>query len=307
MTDEPESWRTEIEEVLKEIASDPKARLLRIPPVKNLLALANQGPVSVHAPSLTTAERYLLATHRQELAFLLRERCVMELHADPRTNARHHTSLTADRDYEIPTERDWSRRATEALSSDLEGPSFRDALDALSACVGTRPGGGASVAQLASSSIRVAPSYEAQMYIAEDLLDRGRIEESRGLYEEVLASTGSELLQVFCWENIGVGCLQSNRRNEAVIAYRTACELGSRQVSPPLPWFAAALAAGDEKEATEAARFIDQIVPSGHPLVSMTVHALSEIVCARDKKRVARMDFEGIGEEAARILHVFQS
>jgi hypothetical protein len=296
MSDAPEGWRREVEDVLAEIVADPESRLLRVPQADNLLGLADELPLSVQAPSLTKAERYLLQTHRQELAFLLRERCVMDLCSDP-TDWRWPTRMTVDRDLPVASTNDWERRARVARATLVDEPRSRDAMALLDECARSERPKRINVTGLALASHRVAPSAEAQIYVAADQINDGRWDSARHLLHGILEKVRSERMRAYCWENVGLSLFLERRYPEAADAYRRATLADDALVAPPLNWFACALVVRDRGQAAEAARFAEMSVPSTHQAVDDTIAA-----CRACAPSVDRVVMEPTGETTRRII-----
>ena len=307
MSDTSHTWRDEIEHILAEIAADPKAKLLRVPTVDDALSLANQAPVGVMAPSLTKAERHLLSTHREELAFLLRERCVMDFYGRPDASRSWHRSVTKDRDVEVPREADWSARADRVLRFD-DGRHEQEANDVIGACLAGRSA--LRFDQLANVSLRIAPSESARVYSALHQLDLGRFDESRSILDEVRSETRSATMASMCWENIGFSFLREVRSVESVLAYRSAALASSERVAPALFWLSTAIATGDAGSATAAAGVVDDRVPDGHSAVRWTeaeVHRYVESGASRGQRKSILGQLESCGPVATRVLNAFQA
>jgi hypothetical protein len=304
MNDVPENRRREIEEILKEIAADPNAKLLRIPPIESLLALACQPKVGVHAASLTSAERYLLATYREELAFLLRERCVIEFYAEPDAHTKWHRSLTVDRDYEVPEVGDWRRRARATVAKARGEEVLGEGADALERCVELTPGAGSEIAQIAASSLRLVPADQAKVYLALCSMNEGRHEDGRRACIRVLEQRPSAAMAASCWENVGYSLGHEARYHEAAHAYRSATEQVGIRPSLVVFWFANALAAGDERGLREAASALDGLSPSSITCWDIVEMQAARFVAARGG---VDADLSNTGPAARRILDAFRS
>ena len=308
MSQVPEYQRREIEQILKELAADPKATLFRIPPIENLLALVKQPKVGVHAPSLTSLERHLLLAHREELAYLLRERCVAALFSGSYAKRGWHKSLAVHRDLDVSDSADWRRRTGQALTSTCTDGRAARAQSVLAECVATGADASGSVARLAAASLRVAPSDEGHIYAAMQCLNDGSLKESRRIHREVLASAGSELIASICWENIGLAYFRAGRYQDAVAAYRSSSASCSERVAPVVFRFSSAVAAGDEHEASEAARIVELAVPVGHSLVGWTEEAVRGMAGTNEDTRhcaEAMRARDDVGEITRRLLNAF--
>jgi hypothetical protein len=308
MNDAPETWRETIERIIAEIAADPKSHLLRVPSIDSVLSLARQSAVSALAPNLTKAERYLLATHREELAFLLRERCVMMLFSDTPERSKWHRSTTIDRDLSLPDDADWRRRTGQVLECELDSQRTAEERDLLGECVASNAPASNMAIRLAAASQRIVPTETASIYTAMQLLNDGRLEESRALHGEVLVSSTSACHVSMCWENIGFAYYANGRYSDAASAYRTSSAKCSNRVSPGVFWFTSAVSAGDASEASTAARFVEESVPRGHSIVAYaerTVRALASGDGALRRNAEQTASLSGTGENTRRLLDAF--
>ena len=275
MSDTPETWRQAIEQILAEIAADPKSRLLRTPSVESALSLVDQGAVGVMAPSLTKAERYLLETHREELAFLLRERCVLRFFGDPVGCLRFHRSLTVRQELILPSASDWRRRAVRASGTDLDDVRSQHAVDVLTRCVEVAPGVSSGVDELAASSLKLVGSESAQFYLAANRQGGTGDTEAREMYTDLLHSTRSELVKSLCWEGIGFAYYAAGRYHDAASAYQSSAESHQGRVSPVLFWLTSA-AAADDRSLEAAVDCVEASVPPGHFMVDWLENVLRQ-------------------------------
>jgi hypothetical protein len=282
MTDTPDTWRQEVEQILAEIAEDPKARLLRVPSVDRALSLARQEPVGTLAPGLTKAERYLLATHREELAFLLRERCFIAFHADPRASSKWHRYLDFE-SVEVPDESDWRHRAREATDCDLADPTCESCIATLrSASVDA--GVAVRVDALAAASLRIATSDAARTYLALQLVESNRHEEARSICHDLRTSTKCSLVESVCWENIAWSFQVEGLRRDAATAYRSSSDASTERIMPRLFWFTSAVLAGERHEALLAGRAVEDSTPQNHDAVGWAENAARVFARSRSSK-----------------------
>jgi hypothetical protein len=92
----------EFEEVLREVAADPDSSLLRVPRPKRIRSLFDRGSaVGALEPGLTRAEQHLLQVHRNELAWLLRQACLVKLVEGPKSRLYVSRYITAERQVEL--------------------------------------------------------------------------------------------------------------------------------------------------------------------------------------------------------------
>ena len=88
----------EVEHLLAEIAADPNSSLLRIPRAKVLPELFRPpDPIRQSAHFMTSAERHLLAVHREEVAHWLRVGLVFARTQGKRLGKTYFTDSDVDR------------------------------------------------------------------------------------------------------------------------------------------------------------------------------------------------------------------
>ena len=258
----PPAQRDEIEAILREINADPKAKLLRVPSADNLLALADQPQVGVYAPSLTAAERHLLQTHREELAYLLRERCYMEFYAQPDADVKWFRSQSSAQDAPVDRHGDWRERVVSSLDFDDERAS--DAVRVLSEVVDSRPTGSRGVLKsLAGAAVRVAPSNRSRLYLANEAIDRGDLCAATQVCEFVIANESSRSLLSYAWHAQGLIHQMEDRREDAVASMECASLLTERPRTA-VAWLVSATLAGNERAQACAAARMRSLSGVGH-------------------------------------------
>ncbi len=246
-----------IASLLDEALRDPRASLFRRERASEALSDGRRSdPWSARSASATLVERHLLAVHREEVGYLLRDAFCRAFTHD-RANDRAYT-----RRFETLAEERW-RQAAEAEVERAPGPQdpAHRALLALARSGGADPLGGLSAAELATITLRFDPNDQARIYCAAELQSRGQHDSAAALLERVLAGHPTRVNAWCAWRNLGYNELALGRREHALEHYHTAAGIGETQ---PDLWgwtFALALGLGDAERARQAARYLDLLEP----------------------------------------------
>jgi len=255
----------ELRGLLHEVASAPAAEVLRGggPPVlAGLDELCGGGRARTF--DLSLAERELLRTYRDEIAWLLRQTWLREVYGDPAR--RLSRSLRVDRELELPTGEAWRRRRDRALDDCPPRAGVEDALDLLGRWMLGGPGR-PDTYRLVLASNRIAPSDAARIHLAHDLAHRGETASGLRLLRSVLALPLDALLASIAWENLGWVHAQRGELREAMVAYRESALAAEDRPVPLTHWLLGAAGLGDRRESLEAARRLDALVPGDHGAV----------------------------------------
>ena len=252
----------ELEELVRELARDPRSSLLRVqrpPLVRGVLERGSQPTTG-----LSAAEKELAGVHRTELAALLREACVMRLVEPPEADCVVGREVDVSRRVEVPRVADWRGRARHALDALDEGLPGADLIDLCVKENGERP----SAAQLAAASLRLAPHDSARIYVGVDLVMRDEPRTAIRVLENVLAGAPSPLHASNAWENIGWALLETDRPAEALDAYRRAACAGAPRSTPLMNAFHVAVLLGETDEALRLGAELDELITAEHPSVA---------------------------------------
>jgi hypothetical protein len=282
---EPILFDARIEELLREVAADPKSRLLRVPRPAQLGAVLGRRPsVGVATAGLGAAERELVALHRGELAYLLRKLAVVRLFESPaaatsrvRTYFSGGPRLATDRGEWV----DATRTKLEGLSDDGPVDPGRELLER---CVRAPESmNSLDVTAIAAAANMLDPTDQARIYAANW---RGNELQRRGEAFEVLVSViegpGSPENTSIAAANIGRLESMFGDSRSACRWYRRSTESSFSTTTAALSWLTTALDCGDVVEAQAASERID------HPLNGHD-SAIQEFVALLKAQRSARV------------------
>jgi tetratricopeptide (TPR) repeat protein len=258
----------ELDALLREVAADSNAGLLLIEPrLAVRAALEDDAHVHRFATGLTSAERELVTVHREELAHLLRQACVMRLFAHPKAKTYTIRQITRELRHEPLELADFRARAERELALARNAPLERDLLRVVEDCVTGTLDGTASIAQLAAASMRLHPSAQARIYVGQELALEDRDREACPVFEAVLERTPRADHAVAAWNSLGTAWCDLDHRERALDAYRVACRLDPSQLMPIFSCFRAAVICGDLNCAHEMASEIDGRMSASDPAV----------------------------------------
>lgn len=197
------------EEVLREIAGDPHSVLLRVPREQVTRGLfEDTSPFGSMTAGLSSAERELVRTHRDEVAYLLRLACWIQItkRSEERIfNYEYHTPDALKDADELA--RSWNRRALERAPDAIEAQADSSIMRAgrllLEACTPFERPEWASIDELASASHRLVPRDETRIYAAQTMPFRGMARAAISIYRRVLEGAPLADVKTLAWTNGG--------------------------------------------------------------------------------------------------------
>jgi hypothetical protein len=167
MTSVPLELDPNLEEILRDIARDPRSTLFHTTPRQLALGLRNRTPrISSRQAALSSAERHLLEVYREEVAWLLYKACQRGVLENPNCSVGVHRWITRETQVvpltpgEWTTHADETRRQLQSLSSGPDSLSILGSLD-LDARFPRRPLRGIAIA-----SLRLIPRDETRLLYA---------------------------------------------------------------------------------------------------------------------------------------------
>lgn len=221
--------------LLREIAADPRASLLRIP--KERLIRWVGRPEEVIKPSgsyLTKAEKHLVKAYREEAAWVLLQACVVELKKqplvfstlapDPMRLKQAAESLSAAKS--LPPV---ARRATRDLASGL-------ALDAV---------------QLGATALRLVPTDHARNCLAIAFQREGRDVGSMRILHQLLAGEPCAVQRAQAFENMAQVWSRRAAFHRVLASNKKAVAADESRVRLLVWCLTSALQAGDLRQARE--------------------------------------------------------
>lgn len=300
----------EAEELLREIAADPKSSLMRIPRrgrgrASKLVELSGRSFGKAPGRSRSPAERRLAEVQRSEVARVLRETCSSRFVSDPATKltVNNHT-----RD-QVPGPPLLDSTPTGKIAyydEDIEEAIYLLHLNSNARSATDRP----PIGQLATIAHKLCPTPTSQLHIAFDLLYKGHRQTARQLLrriavnEKVRVKASALECSALCW------AFDKN----PMMAYREflhAYKLGSPRPSSILSAFGNAIDMGDLSLAKFSGRLVDEAFGLEHPAIRHFIQSHAKRKLAGTFKttelgrRVSRHSHRGFGPIASEFMRVY--
>ncbi len=271
----------EFEGLLREAAAQPGSCLLKVPRPKTLKGLFERDePISEHAAELSNLERHLVQVYRCEIAWLLRQACLIKLMEGARSRLWVCRYKTVEQEYErlsIPELRE------RVANVGQEGPQSPDStIDLLEMCATDPLEESPTVAELASLSCRLEPTDDARIFAAMYMAQNGAPRASMRLLMEILRRPTTERLELSARSNLGsaygiIGDLPSAHR-----CYSWVCAKDQACVGQWMSRLYFGIQLGLDQDVLESARTLDRSLRHGHPAVEEFVRAH---ICLRGESR----------------------
>lgn len=311
MDSEPVLFDPEFEAILREVAADPHSSLLRVKRPQVLGELFDQySPISTQATGLTKAERHLLQVHRNEIAWLLRQACLIKLIEGP--SSKRFVSRFAAPGKEVtllaPAEMEASVRERRERSSDLE--ECTHGLDLLAQCVADRRGEEPRVAELATAAFRLEPTDQARLMVGYDLVLREEARSSLRLMRRVLMNDPAERDAARAWACVGMCFTDMGDLTSAHQAFREGSSQSEPEILNSLLRLVFGLQLGMEADVLDCSRRLDELLSPDDPAVEWFVQVLlqrrgaRQWVPTKDGTRLAGSLRERLGRTGGRIANV---
>ncbi|MFT5048987.1 MAG: hypothetical protein ACI8QZ_000376 [Chlamydiales bacterium] len=257
----------EISGLMREILSNPKAKLFNTPSPKQLPGVTGMmTPVGLHQAGLVPAERHLLQVYRQEVAWLLRQAALTRLYEDPKKGRLLRKSITVDRTLELLDTREIGQRLQTARNAS-DGANIPDEEWDVFQLATSPNGTPADVARLCQASLRLAPSDEVRIYLGVDMGMRAQTESAVSLLEDVVQSASSDLIASYAWQNIGMLKAEAGQPEEAFIAYISATSTPEIRPVPAIASLHFAVRSESPSRILWAAALIDQFLEPTHTAI----------------------------------------
>ena len=224
----------EFEELLREVASDPDSSLLRVPRPKRVRSLFDRGaPVGNLEAGLSTAERHLLQVHRNELAWLLRQACLLKLVEGPRNRLYVTRYIAADREVRLIRPRRMRRLAERHQAESRHFPEGVDACALLDRCVEDPLGNEPDVGALAAASFRLQRTDDARIMAAMELAYGSGQRAALEILHDVLSTDPMPNTWPSVWSHVGVAYSGLLEFEKARIAFKRVCTIDD---CSPIAW-----------------------------------------------------------------------
>jgi hypothetical protein len=297
------------EELLREIAADKESCLLRAPRRELEHALVRSDYRGVETTvGFSAAERELLRTARAEVAYWLNVVCFRRLTEDAATR-RYCTRLTdGDREY-VPASNEELELASRAFAADIEAALREEAgaVDVLlRACrsLSSPSVASPSIAEVASASLRLRPTYQARHYAVQAMIGAADSEHVAQLAAALSIGTFDRRTLAYAHAVHGTALSLCARPADAMQRYLEAAEHMPSLSEFKLRALVMALQAGSREHSLALAREVDDLAPG-----PAAVNALAGSFAALSRsnsmlvRRLAGEVLEHGGSTITRLLH----
>lgn len=267
---EPLIFDPELEQILRDVARDPRSSLLRVPRPNRPLRLADEWRAfSGRTPGLTAAERQLLESYRCEVAWLLRERWLHELIVRPKASfSLARVSVLEKRRADGSST--WQDEI-EGLQADLAAERRGDLLGCL---IAARPSSSLTSEQVTGlllASERLAPSTSGKILLAQDLVRKDQPRAAVEWTRKVLSAEHRPVYRSILWDTMALAVGSAGKLRAAARGYELASNTGEPRFNPLAYWLVLAAQVGDDRGAREAASRITEVGPASEPFVDVFI------------------------------------
>ncbi len=298
----------EAEELLREIAADPRSSLLKVPRRKRdrgLIWLSEAGFEKHPGRTRSPAERQLAEVQRNEVARVIREVCKDRLVNDAATKATvnaHTREAVSTSGIAAPTVSGPVAFYDEDVEEAL-GLLYRNSHPSPEE---DRP----SVGQLATIAHKLSPHHNSQLHIAIDLIYKGQTQTARGLLRR--ATTNShDLVKASLLESSAFSWALDREPGKAFAEFFNAYRLGSPRPASILSAYLNALDWGDVASLKWTARIIDDSLCLDHPAVRHFIQGhlirkrAGKIKTTEQGRRLARSSDLQLGSVSSRLVEAY--
>jgi hypothetical protein len=304
----------EVDALLREVASDPRSILLRVPRKHAVpMLFRDESDVGPMTAGLAAVDRHLLAVHRSEVAELLRRVCLVRLLESQRGRVCVSRYETADSEVLAPSVPELRQQALRGRSSqvrtELSSNGLEMALEALRDPTGGLPTG----ADIAALSHRLQPNHDARILAAMDLSQRGSSRAAVRLLLRVLSNHPSRSSAAAAADNLAFAWNELDQLGHAFDAAKVSLDYADDRVTTCMNRLAFAIQLGDGRDILETDRRLRELITPEHPAVGFFISAAA---LARIQRRWSPTDLAApvvraveskLGETAKRISDVFVS
>ncbi len=262
----------ELLDLLKDIAGDEGATLLRVPPAKRRALLFERDPRAFPSQAFqSNAEKRILEKYRAEVGRILHAYSIVLVETQP--PARF--CLYGDRVRRRPSSTEIQDRAKAALRVGSEiglDPETRRVLDQC-----TNHGTSASLSGLGAARLRMTPSESARVsFLLSTLADAGPTDHVRNQLAECAETAASAAVASHALEGIAWADWTRGRFSSACTSYRAAAERDDSRVAPLMFWLSSALCSERSEDARLAAQLLDERIDVNAPALRWYAAKLAE-------------------------------
>ena len=301
----------EFETILREVAADPDSALLRVPRPQRIRSLFDRGgPIGPRAAVLTKVERHLVQTHRNELAWLLRQAALVKLLEGPRGRLYASRYGPGGKEYPLVKPAELRRRAGEERGNATQIEGGECALDLVERCAADPFGDEPTAADLATAAFRLEPSDEARVLVAMDFTERNAPRTALRLVRDVLAFNPPTGVAESAWSIVGYCHSNTGGLEQSHQAYEMICKLDPERITAWMCRLFMCLRRGDREDALDASRTVNELAAGreshvGRFLRSLKAQRREGHWCpTEDSARLAEVVKDRQGGTAGRIADV---
>jgi len=216
----------EVEEILREVAEQPGSVLLRVPRGRELAALrADARVVSWSDSALSRAERHLVAVHREEVAFALRQAAWFRIAHGGFGRERVYKVITSDSFVPVPTGHTVRLGASTALSTEDVSTKRAGSLELLERLVADPQDSALHPESLLAAAQRLAPNVRARILAGTSFVIARRHQAAIVCFMDALRSSLPSEHRAIAWSNLAQALDECDRPDQALRASRRATDL----------------------------------------------------------------------------------
>lgn len=310
MSSEPLALDPILEELLHEVARDPRSSLLRVErPARPTRWTDSWDALSRWHPGLTSAEKEILDVHRAEFATLLLRRWALEVELRPPPKLFLVSSATPRNPSNSMDPREFSEALLGWQERALPHPAElapQELLDPASTIDGEK------LSALVVTAVRMHPSSSARIYHAMDLIRAGQPRTAGGMMRRLLASESREDLRSYCWETLALAHGDDWNPSDLIDWYGRAMRAPTLRFEPIAVSLLMAVQHGEPDLAREASGMLDGSFAADAQCVAR--HVVQQLRTRAEGRwsptpgagRLSAHLLEEVGPTSRRILHVLQ-
>jgi hypothetical protein len=233
MARETISLSAEVTEILREVAREPGATLLKVAR-KDVVRAVLESDLLAHARAAgrSAAEQHLVAVHREEVAFALRQAAYLRLLESRPSSAFMADRALAPHGQDPWTTRDVKAAAVRALDGCEEHSAGEMALELLEHCVAPDTQSWPDAGQLAAAAHALVPTNASRSYASLHLRAIGQKGAAVRPLQVVVELAASGPDAVVGWTNMADLLFESDHVREAAAAAEHGCALDPASILP---------------------------------------------------------------------------
>lgn len=261
MNRDPFPFDPALEELLHEVARDPRSSLLRVGrPARPARLTDSWEALSRWTPGLTLAEREILDVYRAEFATLMLQRWAAEIELRPPPRlfiARASTASKPAPPLDLEAIRVEAERLATLDQQAVGASELRSLLES------AQPLTSEQMTSMVTTAVRFHPTTVARIYEALDLVRSGQPRSALRVLHRLLKFEWRPELRSICYQNIALAHGDSWNPVSLLECYRRACAAPNPHLDSLAGWLLFATQFGDVDSAKEAAEGLDSLFDPG--------------------------------------------